>query len=179
MTQYYEPYLDYKLPPGHPPRGRYPYDDYPPPPHYPGRYSRRHLYEDADNIPPYLAPYHDPYDPFFDYEKRKAQPNHHEDNNNSGTTVHETDRDDRSKSQSSRKSTRKNPNTDNGGRKSRHDPEEIRRSHWPVGGSYPPHYFESDDMLEIWRQERNDYLKRKFKPTIHDVLYSQQWMKSG
>jgi hypothetical protein len=34
-------------------------------------------------------------------------------------------------------------------------------------------------MLEIWRQERNDYYKKKFKPTVHDVLYAQQWMKSG
>ena len=40
---------------------------------------RRHLYEDADDIPPYLAPYHDPYDGFFDYEKRKAKPKQHKD----------------------------------------------------------------------------------------------------
>jgi hypothetical protein len=175
---YYDPYLGHPVPIGHPLRGRYPYDGYPPFAHYPGRYSRRHLYEDADNIPPYLAPYHDPYDPFFDYQKRKAQTNHREEHNGSGSNAHEGERDEGAKSQISRKSKKKNSTNDVSGRKSRHDLEEIRRSHWPEG-YYPPNYFDGEDSLEVWRQERNNFLKRKFKPTIHDVLYSQQWMKSG
>jgi hypothetical protein len=169
----YDPYFDHPLPPGHPLRGRFLYDDYPPYGPY-GRYSRRHLYEEAEDIPPYLASYHDAYDPFFDYEKRKAKLKHtdHEDNN--GTmNGYETERDEDAKSQLSRKGKHKN---DNNGRKSRPDYEENRRAYWPPGYYYPPY---EDDALEIWRQERNDYLKKKFRPTVHDVLYSQQWMKSG
>ncbi len=189
MPPYRDPYLDYPLPSGHPLRGRFPYyDDYPPYGPYPGRYPHRHLHEEAGDIPPYLAPYHDPYDPFFDYQKRKAKPkrngdetnshNNHEDSHG-GMNGYETERDDGAKSQISRKSKNKNANDDNGGRKSRRKYAESMHSHWPPGYYHPGHYHERDDMLEIWRQERNDYLKKKFKPTIHDVLYSQQWMKAG
>lgn len=178
LGPHHDPYLDYPLPPGHPLRRRYPYDDYPYyPPHH-SRYDHRHLYEDADDIPPYLAPYHDPYDPFFDYEKRKNQPKHAKERNDHEDGIgHDGDRDDGARSQASRKSKHRTPN--NPGRKSRHDHEELRRPpHWPPG-YHPPHYYHEEDPLELWRQERNDYLKKKFKPTIHDVLYSQQWMKSG
>jgi len=188
MPPYHDPYLDYPLPPGHLLRGRIPYyDDYPPYGPYPGLYPHRHLHEDADDIPPYLAPYHDPYDPFFDYQKRKAKPkrnidenphSNHEDNHG-GMNGYETERDDGTKSQISRKSKHKNANEDNGGRRSRRKYEESTRPPWPPGYYHPAHYPVREDMLEIWRQERNDYLKKKFKPTIHDVLYSQQWMKAG
>jgi hypothetical protein len=191
MPPHYDPFIDYPLPPGHPLKGRFPYhDDYPPYGPYPNRNAHRHLYENADDIPPYLAPYHDPYDPFFDYQKRKAKkpkskqnknktdPHTDHEDNNGATTGYETEHDDGTKSQLSRKSKHKHVNNDNGSRKSRPNYEENIRSHWPPG-YYPPNYYAGDNMLEIWRQERNDYLKKKFKPTIHDVLYSQQWMKAG
>ena len=182
LGHHHDPYLDYPLPPGHPLRRRPPYDDYPYYPSHYSRYDHRHLYKEADDIPPYLAPYHDPYDPFFDYEKRKTQPKHAKErgdhhNDHEDGLGHDGDRDDGARSQASRKSKHRNPN--NPGRKSRHDHEESRRPpHWPPG-YYPPQYYHEEDPLELWRQERNDYLKKKFKPTIHDVLYSQQWMKSG
>ncbi|CAF4566188.1 unnamed protein product [Rotaria sp. Silwood1] len=188
MPPFHDPYMDYPLPPGHPIRGRYPYHDgFPPYGPYYGLYGHHHLYDEADDIPPYLSPYHDAYDPFFDYEKRKIKPKRHKskpdghsdhEENNGGVTGYETERDDGGKSQLSRKSRNKNTNHDHRGRKSRRDYEENMHSHWPPG-YYPPNYYQGRDvMLEVWRQERNDYLKRKFKPSIHDVLYSQQWMKA-
>ncbi|CAF0774494.1 unnamed protein product [Rotaria sordida] len=187
MPPLYDPYFDYPFPPGYHARGRHPYSDAFPPygSHY-GPYGHPHLYGNADDIPPYLSPYHDAYDPFFDYEKRKIKPKRHtnktdghsdHEENNGGNTGHEIERDDGAKSQISRKSRNKNTNNDHAGRKSRRDYEENMHPHWPPG-YYPSHYHHGRDMLELWRQERNDYLKRSFKPTIHDVLYSQQWMKA-
>jgi hypothetical protein len=181
---YYDPGYDYPLPPGHPLKERYPYyDDYPPygPYPHPSRYDprHRHLYEDAYDVPPYLAGYHDPYDGFFDYEKRKSKtktkkykdkkdtPVDHEDRG--GITGNETEHDDDSKSeQSKRTKTHK---------KDDHD-EHLRHQH-RTRDYYDAPYYDGRDMLEVWRQERNDYLKKKFKPSVHDVLYAQQWMKSG
>ena len=186
-----DPDVDAHLPPGHPMRGRHPYYDefssYGP---YPGRYDYRprHLYEDAYDVPPYLAPYHDAYDGFFDYEKRKqAKPKRRKDKNvsrtdhedNGAATGNETERDEDSKSRLSRKSRNKNHQQKQDGRKSRPDNDESRRSQVPPHPYYPPDMFDGHDVLDLWRQERNDYLKKKFKPTIHDVLYSQQWMKAG
>ena len=184
---FYDPPYDYPYPP---PRGRYPpYDDYPPygPYPYPGRhdYRHRHLYDDAYDGPPYIAGYHDPYDGFFDYEKRKGKSRtkvrkdkkepttDHEDRD--AVTANETERDDDTKSVQSKKtkSHKKSSKDDN---ENEHD--EHVRQHWPHNYHDAP-YYDEHDALEIWRQERNDYLKKKFKPTIHDVLYSQQWMKSG
>ncbi|CAF2551744.1 unnamed protein product [Rotaria sp. Silwood2] len=188
MPPYHDPYMDYPLPPGHPLRGRYPHHEgFPPYDPYYGPYGHHHLYGGADDIPPYLPPYHDAYDPFFDYEKRKVKPKRHtekteahgdHEENNGGTTGYETEGDDGAKSRLSRKSRNKNKHNDHGGRKSRRDEEENMHPPWPPG-YYPPQYYNGRDMmLEYWRQERNDYLKRKFKPSIHDVLYSQQWMKA-
>ena len=186
-----DPEVDAHLPPGHPMRGRHPYyDDFSPYGPYPGRndYRPRHLYEDAYNVPPYLAPYHDAYDPFFDYEKRKQQKlkarkekntsrTDHEDNG--AATGNETDREEDSKSRQSRKSRNKNLHQKQNGRKSRPDQDDNRRSHGPPDPYYPDDIYQGRDVLDLWRQERNDYLKKKFKPTVHDVLYSQQWMKAG
>jgi hypothetical protein len=187
MPPHHDAHSDHPLPSGHPLRGRFSYDDHPPHEPYPGRYDHRHLYEDAQDIPPYLGAYHDAYDGFFDYEKRKAKPKQNKDRNDphidhedshGGMNAHETEHDDDTKSQLSRKSKHKNTHHHDGGRRSRRDYEENARAHWPPE-YYPQDYYGQPDMLELWRQERNDYLKKKFKPTIHDVLYSQQWMKSG
>ena len=177
----HHPLIDYPLLHGHPLKTRFPYyDGYPPYGRYPGPYD---LPPSLD-IPPYLPPYHYPYDPFFDYEKRKLKPKRQSKSNpnsdyedNGRTTKHDTDREDGAKSRQSRKSRSKNASSVNTDRKSRNNYEEKLRPSW-LPGHYP-HYYGGPDMLEIWRQERNDYLKRAFRPTIHDVLYSQQWMKAG
>ncbi|CAF2014174.1 unnamed protein product [Rotaria magnacalcarata] len=183
----HDPFLDYPLPPGHHLGGQYPYPGYYPPyGPYPGPYGGHHLYGEHNDIPPYLPPYHDPYDPFFDYQKRKTKSkrptdkhdaNSDHDERNGRANGYETEPDDRAKSQQSRKSKKKHSTHDNGGRKSRRDDEEYSRTNWPPG-YYHSQLYHGQDMLEIWRQERNDYLKRKFKPSIHDVLYSQQFMKT-
>jgi len=182
LPPYNDPYLDYMLPPGHPLRARYPhYADYPPyagP--YAGHYARRPLRDEAEDIPPYLASYRDPYDHFFDYEKRKAKPKRSKskndghidrEDNNGNITGYETEREEGTKSQVSRKVKPRNVNHEKPTRKG-------PPGYWHQGYYESPYYNETA-MLEIWRQERNDYLKKKYKPTIHDVLYSQQWMKSG
>ncbi|CAF4968394.1 unnamed protein product, partial [Rotaria magnacalcarata] len=80
---------------------------------YPGPYGGHHLYGEHNDIPPYLPPYHDPYDPFFDYQKRKTKPkrptdkhdaNSDHDERNGRANGYETEPDDRAKSQQSRKS---------------------------------------------------------------------------
>ncbi|CAF3374995.1 unnamed protein product [Rotaria socialis] len=187
LLPYQDPFVDYPLPPGHHLGGQYPYPDYYPPyGPYPGPYGGHHLYGEHGDIPPYLPPYHDPYDPFFDYQKRRAKPKRptdkhdaHSDHDerNGRANGYETEPDDRAKSQLSRKSKSKHSTHDTGGRKSRRDDEEYSRTNWPPG-YYHSQLYHGQDMLEIWRQERNDYLKRKFKPSIHDVLYSQQFMKA-
>lgn len=173
LPPYQDPYFDYMLPPGHPLRSRYAhYDDYPP--RY-GGYARRHVREEAEDIPPYLASYRDPYDHFFDYEKRKVNVRRSKsktdghadrDDNNGYLTGYETERDEGTKSQVSRKVKSRNANNER----------KARQGYW--NEYYGSSYYDENAMLEIWRQERNDYLKKKYKPTIHDVLYSQQWMKS-
>ncbi len=186
---FYDPYYDYPYPPGPPLRGRHPYyDDYPPygPYPYPGRhdYRHRHLYEDGYDAPPYIAGYNDPYDGFFDYEKRKghSRTKKHKEKKEATTdhedrdaiTENETEREDDNKSSHTKKS--KNHKNSNKDKDENGNGNDDHRWHHPYYDA--PHY---DDRyaLEIWRQERNDYLKKKFKPTVHDVLYSQQFLKSG
>lgn len=172
------PYYDsmYDYPPSHPMRRRFPpyYDDYPPYAPYP--YPPYPPYRANQRGPPYLPPYHDPYDGFFDYEKRKVKPkskSRGDRDDHGGMTGNETEREDErpSKSDAKKKSKTK-------GKKTSTKDETPADNAWP--DKYPPTstYFDEGEALETWRQERNDYLKKKFKPTIHEVLYSQQWMKA-
>jgi hypothetical protein len=187
---FYDPYYDYPYPPVPPPppppphfRGRHPYyDDYPPygPYPHPGRYDyrHRHLYEDGYDAPPYVDGHHAPYDGFFDYEKRKGQSKSkkHKDkkepteDRDAVVTGNETDGDEVTKSSHSKKS--KNPKNND-----EDENEGNARQRWYHPDYDAPHY---DDRyaLEVWRKERNDYLKKTFKPTVHDILYSQQFLKS-
>lgn len=180
---FYDPYYDYPYPPGHPLRVRYPYyDEYPGYPYPYRHHQQRHLYEDSYDPPPYVAGYPDPYDGIFDYEKRKSKmktkkskekkdtPTDHEDND--GNTGNETEHEDEKKSLQSKKTknTKKSPKNNE---TENENEENYSRKY------YDAPYYDERDMLEVWRQERNDYYKKKFKPTVHDVLYSQQFMKSG
>lgn len=182
---FYDPIYDYPYPPGHPIRSRHPYyDDYPPYPPYPHSHRYPHLYEDAYDAPPYIAGYPDPYDGFFDYEKRKSKTKvkkhkdkkelttDHEDHDQ--ITANETEHEDDKKSPQSKKSrnTKKSIKDDD------NDNDENLHERWQHK-SYDAPYYDDRDMLEVWRQERNDYYKKKFKPTVHDILYAQQFMKSG
>ena len=165
-------------------RGQPYFDEfYPPYGLYPSRYDyHNHLHEDAYDVPPYLAPYHDPYDPFFDYEKRKTQMKTRRDKNNSRTdresngtaTGYETERDERANSNQTVKHKKNTHKQKSNGHKSRPEDTQSRR-----GTHVATRYYPEDEALDLWRQERNDYLKGKFKPTVHDVLYAQQWMKAG
>ncbi|CAF3989766.1 unnamed protein product, partial [Rotaria magnacalcarata] len=169
-------------------RGRYPYhDEFPPYGPYPypirSEYRYRHMYEEGYDTPPYLPSSHAPYDGFFDYEKRKPKSKSRpfkdkkETNDDRGVvTENETEREDEKKSQVSKKpkpKTKTTAKTKNSKTKDDDDEnEKIKQRH------INQKYEEEGEMLEMWRQERNDYLKQKFKPTVHDVLYSQQWMKT-
>ncbi|CAF2097943.1 unnamed protein product [Rotaria magnacalcarata] len=184
----YDPIYDYPLPPRYPLRGRYPYhDEFPPYGPYPypirSEYRYRHMYEEGYDTPPYLPSSHAPYDGFFDYEKRKPKSKSRpfkdkkETNDDRGVvTENETEREDEKKSQVSKKpkpKTKTTAKTKNSKTKDDDDEnEKIKQRH------INQKYEEEGEMLEMWRQERNDYLKQKFKPTVHDVLYSQQWMKT-
>ncbi|CAF3054645.1 unnamed protein product [Rotaria sp. Silwood2] len=189
----YDPGFDHPFSKGYPLRPRYPYyDDYPPygPYPYPGRYDYRyrHLYEDGYDTPPYLPASHNPYDGFFDYEKRKpkSKSKTHKDkkeinidhDDRGGITDYETEHEDDTKSQKSKKIKNKKTKPkgdDNANEKPKQQQQQQQRS----SPSYPePPSQNEHDMLELWRQERNDYLKNKYKPTVHDVLYSQQFMKT-
>ena len=180
---FYDPIYDYPFP-GHPLRGRHPYyDDFPfyGPYPYPSRYDYRHryLYDDGCDTPPYLPPSHGPYDRFFDYEKRKSKSKSKVHNSKremntdyegyGGMTGNETEHEDDAKSQQSKKSkVRKTKNKNI-----------INDNEKQIQDYFESYYQDRREMLELWRQERNDYLKNKYKPTVHDVLYSQQWMKTG
>ena len=195
---FYDPVYDYPppppLPPGHPLRRPQPYYDgypsygaYPYPPRY--NYPPRPLYDNPYNAPPFIPPYQDPYDHFFDYEKRKSKTKtksrtekketHADHEDHRMVTSHETERDEPARVQPAKKPKAKTkkplvkeekPETEAEEQKSPADSE-----HHPA----PPGEFGENEVLEVWRQERNDYLKKKFKPSIHDVLYSQQWTKAG
>ncbi len=161
---FYDPAVDYPyfL------RGRYPfYYDLPIYP-YPYRHRHhRHLYVDGYDAPPYVTSHHDSYDGFFDYQKRKSKSKtkNYKDKKESSTdredhdgiTGNETEYEDNIR-------TRKNKN---------------QKIYDENDNEDDPPFYHDGEMLETWRQERNDYLKKQFKPTIHDVLYSQQWMKTG
>ncbi|CAF0846371.1 unnamed protein product [Didymodactylos carnosus] len=196
--KYPHDYPPYDRPPYRPPYDdysyyRHPYDRSFPPAYGSFDYRGHHPY--YPDYPPYLPYERDAYDPFFDYEKRskpkRSKSKHqeeederhqhaHSNNNHSTHEKHEQDHDDTTaKSRDkSRDKSRKGEKDDTISRKSNRiisrEEDEYRRQ-WE--GHYDPYYGEHD-MLELWRKERNDYLKKKFKPTIHDVLYSQQWMKS-
>ena len=233
---FYDPLYDYPqpaiLPPGHPLR-RQPmhYDDYPPyggayP--YPMRYNyrARPMYEDPYIPPPYLPPYQDSYDGFFDYEKRKSKmkgksrtdkkQTHASREDHGVMTGNETERDEPSRAQPVKKTKakpragKKDTHTDQDDHRvvtsnetERDEPRKAQpvkqikaKTKKPIvkeekpeseeqsspreseNHPEPPHFVENA-ALEVWRQERNDYLKKKFKPTVHDVLYSQQRTKAG
>jgi hypothetical protein len=140
------------------------------------------MYDDGYDAPPYISGNHDPYDGFFDYDKRKgkSKPKKQKGKKESpedrdAVTGNETEGDDHTKSSHSKKSkNHKNSNKDSDDNEN----EASDRQRWYHPDYEAPHY---DDRyaLEIWRKERNDYLKKSYKPTVHDVLYSQQFMKSG
>ncbi|CAF1299036.1 unnamed protein product, partial [Didymodactylos carnosus] len=162
-----------------------------PHPHpYPSPYGYRGHHPYYHDIPPYLPYERDPYDSFFDFEKRskskrsKSKHRYDEDQLHHPHAPLNNDRkhDSETLDGATSKSRNKSRKSDKDGTISRksnktttRQEDEYRRREWE--GHYMPYYGEND-MLEVWRKERNDYLKRKFKPTIHDVLYSQQWMKS-
>ncbi|CAF3746542.1 unnamed protein product [Rotaria sp. Silwood1] len=184
----YDPIYDYPMLHGYSLRARYPYyDDHLPygPYPYPGRYDyrHRHLYDDGYDTPPYLPASHNPYDGFFDYEKRKPKSKSKTHKNkkdfnidHEGITEYETEHEDDKKSQKSKKINNKKT-------KSKDDDTENEKTKQQQQKHISPNYPESSypdegDMLELWRQERNDFLKKKYRPTVHDVLYSQQFMKT-
>lgn len=176
----YDPVYDAQFAMGYPLRGRYPYYDeylpYGPYPH-PGRfdYRFRHLHEDGYDTPPYLPSSHTPYDGFFDYEKRKPKLKSKSFKDKVDHDGPESDHEEDGKSQVAKKSKNKK-----GKPKDDDDDDNDKGKHPPYHQKFTePPYDEGRDMLEIWRQERNDFLKKKYKPSVHDVLYSQQWMKTG
>lgn len=181
IPPYYDPIYD----PPYPYRGRHHYyDDYPPYPYY-GHHGYRDPYDDPYAVPPYVAGYRDPYDGIFDYEKRKgkSRSKKHSGKKDANTdredhdavTGNETERDDDAKSAQSKKgkTSKKKSKEDE-----EHEREESARRRW-AHRYYGTSYYDEPQALEMWRQERNDYLKKSYKPTVHDVLYAQQWMKSG
>ncbi|CAF4063105.1 unnamed protein product [Rotaria sordida] len=197
---FYDPVYDHPHPNGYPLRGRHPYyDDYLPygPYPHPGRYDYRyrHLYEDGFDTPPYLPASHYPYDGFFDYEKRKPKSKSktykdkkemntdHDDRE--GITDYETEHEDDIKNEKTKKiknKKTKSKDDDNKNEKPKQQKQQQPQQQQQQQRSSPnypdPSYDDEHDMLELWRQERNDYLKKKYKPTVHDILYSQQWMKT-
>ena len=104
----------------------------------------------------YEHPDYDSYDAVFDYDKNRA----------------------RSKPRMQKK--KKDAHTDQEGETDYDD--DMKKTRRPEEELVPPFdepFYSENNALEVWRQNRNDYLKNKFKPTIHDVLYSQQWKKAG
>ncbi|CAF1271055.1 unnamed protein product, partial [Rotaria sordida] len=167
---------------------------------HPGRYDYRyrHLYEDGFDTPPYLPASHYPYDGFFDYEKRKPKSKSktykdkkemntdHDDRE--GITDYETEHEDDIKNEKTKKiKNKKTKSKDDDNKNEKPKQQKQQKQQQPQqqqqqqrsSPNYPdPSYDDEHDMLELWRQERNDYLKKKYKPTVHDILYSQQWMKT-
>lgn len=149
---FFDPYSYPHL--GYPP-GRHPYyDPYYGYPYPPARFDRRtrHFYEN---------PEYDSYDATFDFHKNQARTKLKSRASKKRDDGHTTDREVHSADEAEHGGE---------GRKSR------KRGEDPL---LVDPYFGEGHALEVWRQNRNEYLKNKFKPSVHDVLYSQQWKKAG